>query len=166
MSMNRRAFVIASGLAAGAAVAAISGCSGAGEREAGGEPGFVEFDLESSYLPLGSVVVLDDGLDPEVKRIVTARRPQWGGDAGKVYDYAAYTWPLGQVGDVGAAPLDNEVVVFDADAVKGVVFAGYAEGLEKTAAESLAKAKQSGSTGSSALLPLAQTLGVLDGGEG
>lgn len=163
MDMTRRTFV-ASGIAAGAAVVALAGCAGQDAAREGAGEGFVDFDLDAAYLPLGSVVVLDDGLDPEVKRIVTARRPLWGGDAEKVYDYAAYTWPLGQVGDVGSAPLDNEVVVFDSAAVKGVVFAGYAEGLEKTAAESLAKARQSGASGSSALLPLAQTLGVLDGG--
>lgn len=166
MSMDRRSFVVASGITAGAAVIALAGCSGGGEARTGADEGFVEFDLEASYLPLGSVVVLDDGLDPEVKRIVTARRPLWEGDGERVYDYAAYVWPLGQVGDVGGAPLDNEVVVFDASAVKGVVFVGYAEGLEKTAADSLAKARESGASGSSALLPLAQTLGVLDGGEG
>lgn len=165
MSMDRRSFVAASGIAAGAAVIALAGCSGGGEDRKGAGEGFVEFDLEGSILPLGSVVVLDDGLDPEVKRIVTARRPARA-DGGRVYDYAAYVWPLGQVGDVGRAPLDNEVVAFDASAVKGVVFVGYAEGLEATAADSLAKARESGASGSSALLPLAQTLGVLDGGEG
>ena len=164
MSMDRRSFVAASGIAAGAAVIALAGCSGEGGARDGASEGYVEFDLEAAYLPLGSVVVLDDGLDPEVKRIVTARRPLWGGEAERVYDYAAYTWPLGQVGDVGAAPLDNEVTVFDAAAGKGVVFVGCSEGLEKTAAESLAKARESGAAGSSALLPLAQTLGVLDGG--
>lgn len=164
MEITRRKFVAASGAAAGAVVLALAGCSSGGEAHDGASESFIEFDLEAAYLPLGSVVVLDDGLDPEVKRIVTARRPLWGGDGERVYDYAAYVWPLGQVGDVGGAPLDNEVVVFDGGAVKGVVFVGYAEGLEKTAADSLAKARKSGAAGSSALLPLAQTLGVLDGG--
>lgn len=147
--------------AAGALSAALALASCSTGEDAHLDEGYVEFDATEDILPLGSVVVLDDGTDPEVARLVIARRPVYLQDD-HVYDYAGIVWPIGLISDVAGSPLENEIHLFDAEAIKGVKFVGYAGPLETTAASELAAASEADETALEALLPLAMEMGVIE----
>ena len=158
-TMTRRQAVGLGAAGALGAALALAGCSsGEGTRL---DEGYVEFDATEDILPLGSVVVLDDGTDPEVARLIIARSPVYLQDD-HVYDYAGIVWPIGIISDVAGAPLENEIHLFDAEAIKGVKFVGYAGPLETTAAAELAAASEAGATALEALLPLAVEMGVIE----
>ncbi len=158
---RREALGLGAASAIGAALA-LSGCSaGTGEQSPEQGESYVDFDLEGEMLPLGSVVVLDDGCDSEVDRLVVARRPVCLQED-HVYDYAGIVWPIGFISDVSGAPLENEVHLFDSAAVKGVRFLGYAGPLENTAASELKDARAAGESALEALLPLAAEMGVIE----
>lgn len=155
---RRQAIGLGAAGALGAALA-LAGCSPRSDEPQ--EDGFVDFDVLEDILPLGSVVVLDDGTNPEVARLVIARQPVYLQDD-HVYDYAGIVWPIGLLSDVAGAPLENEIHLFDAEAIKGVRFVGYSGPLETTAAAELAAASEADQTALEALLPLAMEMGVIE----
>lgn len=158
-TMTRRQAIGIGAAGALGAMLTLAGCS-AGEG-AHQDEGYVDFDFVDDILPLGSVVVLDDGTDPEVARLIIARRPVYLQDD-HIYDYAGIVWPIGLMSDVAGAPLENEIHLFDSEAIKGVKFVGYAAPLENTAAAELAAANESDETALEALLPLAMEMGVIE----
>ena len=158
-TMTRRQAIGIGAAGALGAMLALAGCS-AGE-DAYQDEEYVDFNFADDILPLGSVVVLDDGTDPEVARLIIARRPVYLQDD-HVYDYAGIVWPIGLISDVAGAPLENEIHLFDAEAIKGVKFIGYAAPLETTAAAELAAAGEADETALEALLPLAMEMGVIE----
>lgn len=139
----------------------LCGC-GTGEEDTG----FVEFDLKEGVLPLGSVVILDDGTEPEVSRLIIARQPVCLQED-HVYEYAGVVWPLGIISDISGSPFPNEVHLFDSEAIKGVRFVGMQDDAEAEAAARLADSSSRGGNSLDALLPLALEMGVveLDDGE-
>ncbi len=137
-TMTRRQAIGIGAAGALGAMLALAGCS-AGE-DAHQDEGYLDFNFADDILPLGSVVVLDD----------------------HIYDYAGIVWPIGLISDVASAPLENEIHLFDAEAIKGVKFIGYAAPLEATAAAELAAAGESDETALEALLPLAMEMGVIE----
>lgn len=152
--------VIAAG--AGATLAAALACTGCAGKEEGAEgPAQEAFDLEADYLPLGSVVTLDDGCDPAVERIVIARRPVYLG-SDEVYDYAAVVWPIGFISDVGGSPLENEVHLFNSDAISEIRHVGYDGPLEQEATKRLKESEGSEGSALEALLPMAMQMGVIE----
>lgn len=157
---RRRALALGVAGAAGMALG-LCGC-GAGEEDTG----FVEFDLKEGVLPLGSVVILDDGTEPEVSRLIIARQPVCLQED-HVYEYAGVVWPLGIISDISGSPFSNEVHLFDSEAIKGVRFVGMQDDAEAEAAARLADSSSRGGNSLDALLPLALEMGVveLDDGE-
>lgn len=152
--------VIAAG--AGATLAAALACTGcAGKEEATEASAQDAFDFESAYLPLGSVVTLDDGCDPAIERIVIARRPVYLA-SDEVYDYAAVVCPIGFISDVGGSPLENEVHLFNADAISEIRHVGYSGPLEQEASSRLKESEGSDGSSLEALLPLAMQMGVVE----
>lgn len=158
-AMTRRR-ALATGAAAAMAVAL--GSAGCARKEGDSEKDAeCAFDLESHYLPLGSVVTLDDGCDPPIERIVIARRPvHLGCDV--VYDYAAVVCPIGFISDVGGSPLENEVHLFDADAILDIRHVGHSGALEKEASRRLKESEGSGGSVLESLLPMAMQMGVIE----
>lgn len=152
---------------AGATLAAALACTGCAARkeERMEESGQEAFDLESAYLPLGSVVTLDDGCDPAVERIVIARRPVYLGSE-EVYDYAAVVWPIGFISDVGGSPLENEVHLFNSDAISEIRHVGYSGSLEQEASRRLKESEGSEGSALEALLPMAMQMGVIEAKDG
>lgn len=156
--------VLAAG--AGAVLASALACTGcAGKEEESEGPAQEAFDLESAYLPLGSVVTLDDGCDPAVERIVIARRPVCLA-SDEVYDYAAVVWPIGFISDVSGSPLENEVHLFNADAIKEIRHVGYSGSLEQEASRRLKESEGSDGSALEALLPMAMQMGVIEAKDG
>ena len=156
--------VLAAG--AGATLAAALACAGcAGKGRGAEEPTQGAFDLESASLPLGSVVTLDDGCDPAVERIVIARRPVYLGSE-EVYDYAAVVWPIGFISDVGGSPLENEVHLFNSDAISEIRHVGYSGSLEQEASRRLKESEGSEGSALEALLPMAMQMGVIEAKDG
>lgn len=156
--------VLAAG--AGAVLASALACTGcAGKEEESEGPMQEAFDLESAYLPLGSVVTLDDGCDPAVERIVIARRPVYL-VSDEVYDYAAVVWPIGFISDVSGSPLENEVHLFNADAIKEIRHVGYSGSLEQEASRRLKESEGSDGSALEALLPMAMQMGVIEAKDG
>lgn len=156
--------VLAAG--AGATLAAALACTGCAGKDGGGEePTQSAFDLESDYLPLGSVVTLDDGCDPAIERIIIARRPVYLASE-EVYDYAAVVWPIGFISDVGGSPLENEVHLFNSDAISEIRHVGYSGSLEQEASRSLKESEGSEGSALEALLPMAMQMGVIEAKDG
>ena len=158
-TMTRRQAIGIGAAGALGAMLALAGCNA--EVDAQQEEGYVDFDFADDILPLGSVVVLDDGTNPEVARLIIARRPVYLQDD-HVYDYAGIVWPVGIISDEAGAPLENEIHLFDAEAIKGVKFVGYTGPLETTAVSELAAASEADETVLEALLPLAVEMGVIE----
>lgn len=154
---RRDALALGAMAAAGAAIA-LTGCSTDSLTD---DEGFVEFDLEGEILPLGSVVVLDDGREPEVARLIIARRPVYVQDE-HVYDYAGVVWPIGIISDISSEPFPNEIHLFDAKAIKGVRFIGYQGSLESEAATRLKDSATQDESSLESLLPLAMEMGVVE----
>lgn len=162
-TITRRQAIGAGAATALGAALALAGCS-AQDSAVPSSAGDDSSDHEGAFLPLGSVVTLDDGLDPEVERIIIARRPVYL-QADEVYDYAAVVHPIGFISDVASAPLENEVHLFDASAIREVRHVGYAGALEGEADKRLADARAQGTSALEALLPLAMQMGVIEATE-
>ena len=157
-AFTRRNALSLGAVAAASAAFALTGCSTEAPTN---DAGFVEFDLESGVLPLGSVVVLDDGCEPEIARLIIARRPVYIQDE-HVYDYAGVVWPIGIISDIAGEPFPNEIHLFDAKAIKGVRFVGYEGALEADAAARLKDSAAQDESSLESLLPLAMEMGVVE----
>lgn len=157
-AITRRDALALGAIAAAGAAMALSGCSGDSSLD---DEGYVEFDLENDVLPLGSVVVLDDGREPEIERLIIARRPVYIQDE-HVYDYAGVVWPIGIISDISSKPFPNEIHLFDAKAIKGVRFIGYQGVLESEATTRLKAAASQEESSLESLLPLAMEMGVVE----
>lgn len=157
-AITRRDALALGAVAAAGAALALTGCSTGSSTD---DTGFVEFDLESEVLPLGSVVVLDDAREPEIARLIIARRPVYIQDE-HVYDYAGVVWPIGIISDISGEPFPNEIHLFDAKAIKGVRFIGYEGALESEAAARLKDSAVQDESSLESLLPLAMEMGVVE----
>ena len=156
--ISRREAVAMGLLGAAGAVLGLAGCDAGGGAE---ESKPREAVFGDGFLPLGSVVALDDGSEPPVARLIVARRPVCLDDD-HVYDYAGIVWPIGFLSDVAGAPLENEIHLFDGSAVREVVHLGYSGPLEGEAASALEASRATGETALEALLPLAMEMGVIE----
>lgn len=157
-AITRRGALALGAMAAAGAAFTLAGCSS--DAQPGGE-GFVDYDLEGKVLPLGSVVVLDDGREPEIERLIIARRPVYIQDE-HIYDYAGVVWPIGIISDISSEPFPNEIHLFDAGAIKGVRFVGYQGALESEAAARLQESASQDDSSLESLLPLAMEMGVVE----
>lgn len=84
-------------------------------------------DKKIEYLPLGSVVILNGGIQ---KLIIVARGLQikYGGED-KFFDYGASQYPEGIVGD--------KMAYFNHDAIRKVVFEGYSDDDDKVIVDNI-----------------------------
>lgn len=129
-----------------------------------------KLNLDTDYLPLGSVVKISGDAENSAYRMIVARRPivskyydnttkSWKSAADKpIYDYAGLTWPLGFISDLSDHAYTSELVLFQHSEITEVPFVGWQNDQEKDANKALSAAMNSTKTSPEILYDLGQSL--------
>ena len=139
--ITRRAALLGT---ATAAAAMLAGCSKGGGEEAVPEDEQQDAGWtpdNGAYLPLGSVVKVSKLTNPNIKLMITARRPLNNLEGTEtIPDYAGVLWPFGRLSNIDDAPWEGDIVTFDNEDISELLFTGYITEEEERAALELVAA--------------------------
>ena len=156
---SRRQF-IGMGAMAGAGVVLASALSGCSSND---------LNLDTDYLPMGSVVKIAGDEEKSLYRMIIARRPivskykdengEWHSMADKpIFDYAGLIWTIGPVSDLSDHLLTGEIVCFQRSDITEVAFVGWQNDQEKEANAALSAGMNTTKTSPELLYDLGQKL--------
>lgn len=126
-------------------------------------------NIDTDYLPLGSVVKIKGDENNSIYRMIVCRRPiaskiknsdgQWESASDKpIYDYGGIIWTIGFVSDLSDHTYTGEVVMFQRSDIEEVKFVGWQDDQEKEANKALTEGMNTTKTSPELLYDLGQKL--------